>query len=110
MQHKTVAQLDADGVFVCPTIADESPLEPGVFLIPGGAIEVDPPDVPSGHLARWEQGVWVFEAVLTTPTPLNEAKGQAAHSMDDAKPVDPIEKLRDFLDKNPDVEQLLKRQ
>lgn len=40
--------------------ADESPLEPGVYLIPAHATTVAPPDVPEGHLARWrlDDGMW----------------------------------------------------
>ena len=59
---KIVSQLDADGYFVGLTAADESPLEPGVFLIPGGAVDVEPPVVPDGHRARWSNG-WAFEAI-----------------------------------------------
>lgn len=59
---KIVSQLDADGYFVGLTAADESPLEPGVFLIPGGAVDAEPPVVPDGHRARWSNG-WAFEAI-----------------------------------------------
>ena len=59
---KIVSQLDADGYFVGLTAADESPLEPGVFLIPGGAVDVEPPVVPDGHRARWSNG-WAIEAI-----------------------------------------------
>ena len=64
---KIVSQLDADGYFVTPTIAYESPLEEGVFLIPGGAVDVEPPTVPQGQHARWQDG-WVFE-VIPRPEP-----------------------------------------
>lgn len=33
---KTVYQTNAEGYFVGPVQADPSPLEPGVWLIPGG--------------------------------------------------------------------------
>ena len=59
---KIVSQLDADGYFVGLTAADESPLEPGVFLIPGGAVDVEPPVIPDGHRARWSNG-WAVEAI-----------------------------------------------
>jgi hypothetical protein len=65
---KIVCQLDADGFFVGTTIADESPLEPGVFLIPGGCIEAEPPTTPAGKRARWTGASWVFED-LPEPEP-----------------------------------------
>lgn len=61
---KWISQLDADGVFVGEVMADESPLEPGVFLIPGGAVDAAAPqDVPVGQRARWVNGDWLLEAL-----------------------------------------------
>lgn len=63
MNFKSVSQLDQNGKFIGATTADESPLEPGVFLIPAGAVDVDPPVVPSGYYAVWNgEG---FDFVLT---------------------------------------------
>jgi hypothetical protein len=59
---KQVIQLDADGYFAGLTTADESPLEPGVFLIPAGAIDAPVPVVPEGQRAKWD-GEWVFEDI-----------------------------------------------
>jgi hypothetical protein len=59
---KQVIQLDADGYFVGMTVADESPLEPGVFLIPARAIDAPVPAVPEGQRAKWN-GSWVFEDI-----------------------------------------------
>jgi hypothetical protein len=42
MTQKIVYQTDHLGLYVGETEADESPLEPGEFLIPGGCVE-DPP-------------------------------------------------------------------
>ncbi|MES1979719.1 MAG: hypothetical protein V4451_16895 [Pseudomonadota bacterium] len=64
---KIVSQLDVTGLFVGPTEADVSPLEPGVFLIPGGAVDLPPPEVPAGHLARLVEGAWAFEALPVEP-------------------------------------------
>lgn len=57
---KTVSQLNAQGYFTGPVIADESPLEPGVYLIPGGAIDVPPPTVPADRVALRQGSSWVF--------------------------------------------------
>ena len=73
---KQVCQLDADGYFTNTTVADESPLEPGVYLIPGGAVEAPAPIIPEGQRAKWN-GAWVFEDIPqpepevepTPPTP-----------------------------------------
>lgn len=59
---KQVVQLDAAGYFVGVTVADESPLEPGVFILPGGAVDAEVPNVPQGKRAKWE-GAWVFEDI-----------------------------------------------
>ena len=40
MSTKTVYQTDHLGLYVGPVIADASPLEEGVYLIPGGCIEI----------------------------------------------------------------------
>lgn len=66
MSQKIVSQLDAAGVFIGATVADADPLEPGSFLVPGGAVDAAPPEVPPGHVARWA-GEWVFEPVPVEP-------------------------------------------
>ena len=63
MTQKWVSQLDSEGYFVGRVLADESPLEEGVFLIPAGAIEAPEPETPEGHLAKWDGKSWVFEAI-----------------------------------------------
>jgi hypothetical protein len=60
---KQVIQLDNQGYFVGFTTAEESPLEPGVFLIPGGAIDVEAPSIISGKIARWDNQ-WIYEDVI----------------------------------------------
>jgi hypothetical protein len=63
---KQVIQLDADGYFCGFAIADESPLEPDVFLLPGGCIEAAEPTVSEGQRAKWN-GAWVFEDISQLP-------------------------------------------
>lgn len=81
--EKIVSQLDAGGYFVAPVVADESPLEPGSFLIPGGAVDVLPPVVPEGSRARWIGSAFVFE-----PIPAEES----------AEPLTPAEPTAEQID------------
>lgn len=67
--QKIVSQLDAAGYLVGPVVADESPLEPGVYLVPGGCVDQVPPAVPQGMRARWILGAWQFEAASVEPDP-----------------------------------------
>lgn len=62
---KQLIQLDIDDYFVGVTVADESPLEPGVFLIPARAIDAEVPNVPTGKRAKW-QNEWIFEDIPQT--------------------------------------------
>ena len=56
---KTVYQTDQTGAYLGETIAHESPLEPGVYLIPGGCVETAPPETKEGQVAVWD-GVWTL--------------------------------------------------
>lgn len=57
---KTVYQTNALGHYTGPTEADESPLEPGVFLIPAGCVE-ESPAIPGAHQwPAWIDGAWTF--------------------------------------------------
>jgi len=56
---KIVYQTDQTGAYLGETIAHESPLEPGVYLIPGGCVETAPPETKEGQIAVWD-GVWTL--------------------------------------------------
>lgn len=63
-----VFQTDADGYFVGPNYADESPLEPGVWLIPGGCVTVEPPTFNfETERVRWVNNEWVIELIPVEP-------------------------------------------
>ena len=84
---KTVYQCDRAGLLIGPTEADESPLEPGVYLIPAGAVATPPPvEWPDDRWPRWNGVRW---ELVTRPC------------------QDPVAKLQDFLSRNPDVAALL---
>ena len=61
-----VYQTDQNGYYLHETIADESPLEPGVWLIPGGCVEEKPPKLSDRQKARWSGSQWDIE---TEPEP-----------------------------------------
>lgn len=72
---KIVYQLNWEGIYIGPVKADPSPLEPGVWLIPGGCVEIAPPQIEPGKLARFTDGAWSLEDISepeTEPTPVEE--------------------------------------
>jgi hypothetical protein len=59
---KTVYQTDSYGLFVEEVQARESPLEPGVYLIPAGCVEEPPPAAEATKVAVWSAGTWALIA------------------------------------------------
>lgn len=92
MSAKIVYQYDVSGMFVGEVEADESPMEPGVFLIPARCVQVAPPEVSGDQWPRWDGDKW---QVIT----VNPVSYQTQN--------DPVEKLRSFLNANPDVAALI---
>lgn len=91
MSTKTVYQTNSAGSYIGETTAHESPREPGVWLIPGGAVEAAPPESwPDPQWPRWNGHAW---ELITRPVP----------------PAEPTatEKLAAFLLANPDVAALV---
>jgi hypothetical protein len=92
MTTKTVYQIDNSGLYVGETVADESPLEPGVFHMPAKTVAVPPPaDVPADHWPRWNGSAWVLAKNVQQP----------------ANDNDPVAKMKLFLEQNPDVAEYL---
>ena len=92
MNTKTVYQYDLAGMYTGPTEADESPLEPGIFHIPARCVEVAPPETNGNEWPRWNGAKWE----LITVSPAN-----------DNQPASAVDKLREFLNANPDVASLI---
>lgn len=91
MTEKTVYQCDRAGMYVSQVIADQSPKEPGVFLIPAGCTEIAPPET-------WPEDQWPrFNGLGWDLVP----KPKLAESMT------PEQKLAEFLQNNPDVMNLV---
>ena len=57
------------GIFYSEGIADESPLEPGVFLIPAYATTFKPPKTTLPNVAVFRNGTWSVELLPPPPEP-----------------------------------------
>lgn len=65
---KTIHHYNAEtGEYLGPGQADESPLEPGVFLIPAHATEAAPPAEVAGKVRVLEAGAWVQRDIPPPP-------------------------------------------
>lgn len=86
--NTTIAyQTDRAGMYVGETVADESPQEPGVWLLPAGATFDAPPTAwPDDKWPRYVAGRW---ELVTRPAVADSAT--------------PTAKLAAFLAANPDV-------
>lgn len=94
MNTKPAYQYDFAGLYAGETVADESPLEPGVYHIPARCtLTPPPPDFPADKWPRWNGAAW---DLVTRPTPANDNAAE-----------DPVVKLHEFLAANPDVAALL---
>lgn len=61
MATKTVYLVDTAGLLAGTVQADESPLQPGTWLLPAGAVETPPPaEFPAGRWPRWIGSGWVL--------------------------------------------------
>lgn len=57
------------GEFISESLADESPLEPGVFLIPAYATDIEPPVFVVGQQAVFSAGAWALVDIPPPPAP-----------------------------------------
>ena len=57
------------GIFYAEALADESPLEPGVFLIPAFATTLKPPKAAFPKVAVFQNGKWIVEKLTPAPKP-----------------------------------------
>lgn len=94
MNQITVYQTNYSGLLVGATVADESPLEPGVFAIPAGCVETAPPE-------SWQEDQWPR---------WNGFKWELIQKPEVQQVVSPEEKLAEFLAHNPDVVSLINKQ
>jgi hypothetical protein len=90
LNKKVIYQYDLSGRLIGEATADESPREPGVYLMPARTTETAPPlreAWPENTWPRWTGTSW---AMIALPKPSAPAE-------------DPLAKLQRFLAANPDV-------
>lgn len=75
---KPVCQLDADHLYIGQTTADlDIMARDGSYIIPGGCIDVEPPETRDGHAARWTGEAWEYIPDHRGKTAYQTADGQA---------------------------------
>ncbi len=67
MAEKIVCILDSDGYLIGTTIADESPLEAGIYMIPAGAVDFPPPVLAAGKRAKFNGNGFDIENIPPAP-------------------------------------------
>ena len=63
MEKPVAYQCDHNGFYVGTSPRQQSPLEPGVWLIPAGCVLVAPPAIPEGQRAFWNGTAWQLQAI-----------------------------------------------
>lgn len=53
-----VYQCDANGFYIYTSKADPCPREPGVFMLPRGCVEQEPPVCAEDEVVRWDGVSW----------------------------------------------------
>lgn len=103
---KTVYLFDALGLFTGSYEAQESPLEPGVFIAPTSSTDIAPPQIAQGESLRWNNGAWQVIAAPTPPviippvlTPLQQIRALEQTHDDDQRKLTRISILELALDK-----------
>lgn len=65
-----IYNYNQDGEYVGQSLADESPLEPGIYLIPAYATIIEPPITDNQHIAVFNGEGWTMKDIsLEVPKP-----------------------------------------
>lgn len=77
---KQVYQYAENGIFVGTDYAQESPLEPGVFLLPRNSTLVAPPAIPEGFFLVWDKESENWNSLPFEQLPIQEDSPVLDHS------------------------------
>lgn len=78
MDSKIVYQTNALGLYTGSVPADPCPIEKGIWLIPGGCVEVAPPEIPENKAAHWNGKAWSL---------VNYYQGLVVYSITNGEPL-----------------------
>jgi hypothetical protein len=78
------------GEYLGEGLADESPLEPGVWLIPAQAVDVEPPQAGNGERVVWAGDGWQVEPI---PAPEPEPEPEPAPQPIELTPMEKLSRL-----------------
>jgi hypothetical protein len=76
--------------------SDRSPLEKDVWLIPGGCLEVAPPEPGAGQYVAEEAGAWVLRDIPQPPTPTPEPEPEPPTPEQQMQAVE--DAIQDYMD------------
>jgi len=80
-----VYQCDANGFLIGETVADESPLEKGVFLIPANCTKKKPPKEKEGKIAQFADDKW---KLVDIPKPVESLETEVADVVEDEPEIE----------------------
>jgi hypothetical protein len=69
---KEVYNYAENGVYIGPDVAQESPLEPGVFLMPRNSTDVKPPKAKKGFFIVWDKELGDWKQISEFQMPKDE--------------------------------------
>lgn len=92
-----------NGEFIGIEEAQESPLEPGIFLIPAYATTITPPVVDEGEIQVWNGDNWI---ILKLPQP---PASQTQHTSNPKEEDSIISKMNYSVDELKDENTLIKK-
>lgn len=101
---KTVYLFDESGGYLGPYKAQESPLEPGAFIVPTLSTDAPPPALTGGQTAVWNGTIWnvidppVIPPHVPTPEEL-AAAAQEAKDLADAQALKADAKFQNLIAK-----------
>ena len=103
---KRVYLFDETGIYLGPYRAQESPREPGAFIVPTLSTEVPPPGLAQGQTAKWDGAAWsvIDPPVIPPHVPTTEEIEAAAKWAKDAQDMQEIKadaKFQNFISKTP---------